>query len=593
MRKRPPPEVVAEARARRGSESQYQETDTGHQAAAITKPSRNATIRTVPQSLDVRIHSVLNEHRLTHFQDKDLPRLPRGTGSNRMEDDTYLTRYAAPEGIQTVSRSVSGRESNQTQSKNGVQTTITSDPDAYQSVPQNHSREQGHHIANLFNHFRHPNAHNDGVYVPPPRLDEWKKGGTALLCGPLLDLDNLNQRNRDEQSEKEKDKAWWEAGNTGVRRRSTSAPRKAEAFDGEYDDSNSMQSLPVPPPSVECEGCDSERLCGEVARNLRTPHGTFNEKDNDNVQKANDQNPVGHCRDPSADGVPLVAPLLKPHLLTCPVRSIRLRPEIAPTKFKPPLFLKSGPMLRYCGLRSDKVKSRSLREVLPDREIWRGSIMVVTEDAHSSYELAPTLRLFLQPVNLLPPPPAQLDGEIDEIASEYVDPIAGLSKIGRDGRTLYIRPVEHLEEAKDLSNEETDDGLFEDHRTPMDGAADRKPTCPKPHYDGEKAGKFKEVRGFRLHAEQGVTFWRFNIEVELRDQSQRIAYRINRGPATPFWVPAKDQAMNIMFYSCNGFSHGVDPDQFCGPDPMWRDVLNTHQTQPFHVMLGGGSYIHR
>lgn len=283
-------------------------------------------------------------------------------------------------------------------------------------------------------------------------------------------------------------------------------------------------------------------------------------------------------------------PPLKPHLLTCPLRSIRARPDIAPTRFKPPLFLKSGPLLRYCGLRRDRPKSRSGRNhVQPEREIWRGSVMIVTQDAHSSYELAPTLRLFLQPMELLPPPPAQVDGEIDELAPEYIDPIAGLPKIGRDGRTLYIRPVDHLDEAKDLSREDSADGLYEINRSPVDGATDRKQTL---QYDGEKAGKYKEVRGFRLHAEQGVTFWRFNLEIELRDQQQRIAYRINRGPATGFWVPARDQAMNIMFHSCNGFSHDVDPDLYCGPDPMWRDVLNTHQTQPFHVMLGGGDQIY-
>ena len=219
--------------------------------------------------------------------------------------------------------------------------------------------------------------------------------------------------------------------------------------------------------------------------------------------------------------------------------------------------------------------------------------MIVTEDSKSSYELAPTLRLFLQPVDLLPPPPAQVDGEIDTLAPEYVDPIAGLPKVGRDGRTLYIRPVDHLEEEKDLSMEEPGAGLFETNRSPLDGAAEAKrASSQNTHYDGEKAGKYKEIRGFRLHAEQGVTFWKFNLEVELRERQQRIAYRINRGPATGFWVPARDQAMNIMFHSCNGFSHDVDPNEYNGPDPLWRDVLNTHQTQPFHVMLGGGDQIY-
>ncbi|RAL68015.1 hypothetical protein DID88_008739 [Monilinia fructigena] len=259
----------------------------------------------------------------------------------------------------------------------------------------------------------------------------------------------------------------------------------------------------------------------------------------------------------------------------------------APTRFKPPLFLKCGPLLRYHGIRTEKTSSRSIaRGPLPEREVWRGSVMIVTQDSSSSYELAPTLRLFLQPVDLLPPPPTQLDGE--ELAPEYIDPIAGLKKVGRDGRTLYTRPVEHLPEEQDLSRIETEQGLFESRRSNLDGNTDPKRMRNREQYDGEKAGKFKEVRGFRLHADRGVTFWRFNIEVELRSKQQRIAYRINRGPATGFWVPARGQSMNIMFYSCNGFTMDVHPNDFSGPDPLWRDVLNTHQNTT--IPYGFGSY---
>ncbi|KAL2755113.1 hypothetical protein ACRALDRAFT_1034776, partial [Sodiomyces alcalophilus JCM 7366] len=176
-----------------------------------------------------------------------------------------------------------------------------------------------------------------------------------------------------------------------------------------------------------------------------------------------------------------------------------------------------------------------------------------------------------------------------------------MPKVGRRGETLYVRPVEHLEEAKDLSRDETDEGLFESTRSPPDyplpdGATDLPGSFSsrlrRAETDGERLSKYKDVRGFRLHAERGCTFWRFNIEVELRDTQQRIAYRINRGPATGFWVPAQGQSMNIMFHSCNGFSMSVNPDDLSGPDPMWRDVLNTHQTQPFHVMIGGGDQVY-
>jgi hypothetical protein len=104
----------------------------------------------------------------------------------------------------------------------------------------------------------------------------------------------------------------------------------------------------------------------------------------------------------------------------------------------------------------------------------------------------------------------------------------------------------------------------------------------------ELLGKAKQVESLKLHSQLGVTFWRFNLEVELADSESKIAYQINSGPVTYFWVPAKGQTMNIMFHSCNGFSLSVNPDDFCGPDPMWQDVLNKHKERPFHVMIGGG-----
>ncbi|CAJ2500578.1 Uu.00g034310.m01.CDS01 [Anthostomella pinea] len=339
-----------------------------------------------------------------------------------------------------------------------------------------------------------------GMYQPPQYLDEWKKGTTGTLSGTLLEITGQPG------SPADTNKAWWEGG--GKRRKSMSTrPQKAEAFDGEYDDTQ------------------------------------------------------------------------------------------APTRFKPPLHLKCGPLLRYCGIRHEKPVVRTGRNDLPpDREIWRGSVMIVTQDSDSSYEIAPTLRLFVQPIELLPPPPAELRGEL---LPEYVDPIAGMPKLGRRGETLYVRPVEHLEESKDASKLGPDDGLFETTRT----APDFNSNAPDPHgsftsrkrrteVDGEKVGKYKDVRGFRLHTERGHTFWRFNIEVELRDKQQRIAYRINRGPATGFWVPARGQSMNVMFHSCNGFSLSVNTDELSGPDPMWRDVLNNHQTRPFHVMVGGGDQVY-
>ncbi|ETI26248.1 hypothetical protein G647_03025 [Cladophialophora carrionii CBS 160.54] len=261
-------------------------------------------------------------------------------------------------------------------------------------------------------------------------------------------------------------------------------------------------------------------------------------------------------------------------------------------EFKPNLYLRCGPLLRYKGMRRQKTGSGPGEE----REFWRGSVLIVTQNSASSYDPAPILRLFSQPQNLLPPPPHHVT--TDELQPEYVDPIAGLTKPSRTGRLLYVRPVDHLQEGKDLSQIENDDGLFESSPSPLEHSGPHGPIPFSNHrildIDGEKVGRYQEVAGARLYADpdRDVTFWRFNLEVELVDEQQHIAYRINRGPSVGFWVPARGQTMHMMFHTCNGFSLSVNPDTFSGPDPMWRDVLNTHQTRPFHVMIGGGDQIY-
>ena len=252
------------------------------------------------------------------------------------------------------------------------------------------------------------------------------------------------------------------------------------------------------------------------------------------------------------------------------------------TSFNPPLYLKCGPLLRYTGLRRDQ--SRAGKE----REIWRGSVLIVTTDSESSYQRPPTLRLFKQTMDILPPPSQDFDSD-DYLSSAHSDAIKGQFKVSRTGQTMYVKAVDEIAENEDLSRVEDDNGLF----SLVQGVNEAGTKSTRIHKkDGEKLGKLREISGIRLHAERGVTFWRFNLEVELGSNQARIAYRINHGPAIGFWVPAKGDSMNIMFHSCNGFSLSVDSKEFCGPDPMWRDVLNSHQSRPFHVMLGGGDQIY-
>jgi hypothetical protein len=222
--------------------------------------------------------------------------------------------------------------------------------------------------------------------------------------------------------------------------------------------------------------------------------------------------------------------------------------------------------------------------------------MIVTVDSKSRYEQVPNLRIFKQPVDLLPPPPQHIDeASGQQLPPEYIDPIAGQTKVSRVGKTLYVRPVEALDEKRDLSRIEDDSGLFEETKAQPHQLPTGKGTTGglrQVGQDGELRGRFQDIPSYVLHKERGVTFWKWNLEIELSDRQVRFAYRINRGPAIGFWVPARGETMNMMFHSCNGFSLSVNADEFSGPDPLWRDVLNTHQTRPFHVMLGGGDQVY-
>lgn len=101
-----------------------------------------------------------------------------------------------------------------------------------------------------------------------------------------------------------------------------------------------------------------------------------------------------------------------------------------------------------------------------------------------------------------------------------------------------------------------------------------------------------DVVGDVLHTQFGASFWRFDLVLALQEHAQEVTYTINGSETTAFWVPAASQDMNMMFHSCNGFSMNIKQEEFCGPDPMWRDVARAHKQNPFHVMLGGGDQLY-
>jgi len=103
----------------------------------------------------------------------------------------------------------------------------------------------------------------------------------------------------------------------------------------------------------------------------------------------------------------------------------------------------------------------------------------------------------------------------------------------------------------------------------------------------------------------------------------KVMYNVNNGPPTGFWVPGMKQNMRWVAYSvssvgpirgtyehlasplnphhdaqCNGFSAGINPDDFRGPgfqtgyDPVWADLMEKHAEEPFHMLMGGGDQLY-
>lgn len=119
-----------------------------------------------------------------------------------------------------------------------------------------------------------------------------------------------------------------------------------------------------------------------------------------------------------------------------------------------------------------------------------------------------------------------------------------------------------------------------------------------------------------IHIQRTFTFWRFLIKVPLAQHEMMITYSINHGQKIEFWVPGRMQNMrwaahsvrtsffsflrswSLIHHQCNGFSAGVNQDDFRGPgfqsgyDPVWIDLLSKHSETPFHLLMGGGDQLY-
>ncbi|KAG0705021.1 hypothetical protein DFH29DRAFT_908455 [Suillus ampliporus] len=222
---------------------------------------------------------------------------------------------------------------------------------------------------------------------------------------------------------------------------------------------------------------------------------------------------------------------------------------------EPHLQFMVGPLLRY--------------DTVDENGLWRGAALIVTADAGSSYEPFPVLTYQWDPEEIARPSPrTQGSHSLYDLGPHPADPHA----------TAIAGPSAQLPDANEA--------YFGDYKGKANTRDDQ-----TQHVTGQEIYVFAGNGGT-------FTFWRFPIQIQLGINEICIKYSINGGMQLSFFVPARHQNMRWAAHSCNGFSAGVNQDDFRGPgfksgyDPMWVDLLRQHVERPFHVLVGGGDQLY-
>ncbi|KAI1788498.1 hypothetical protein LXA43DRAFT_894527 [Ganoderma leucocontextum] len=253
-----------------------------------------------------------------------------------------------------------------------------------------------------------------------------------------------------------------------------------------------------------------------------------------------------------SDGPSRTASMNSTYSMFANMNAVERSKHLRVARTTPYLQFMVGPLLRY--------------DTVDEAGVWRGAAMIVTADAGSVYEPHPCLTYNWDPnytpsgVNIKRQVSSRLHSQSFDLAPHPADPMS---------ISAHTSP--------ELEN----------------GAA----------HNGFRANiEQRQVDGQELYVYYGhggtFTFWRFMIEIPLTDHEMKINYTINNGIELNFHVPGRNQNMRWAAYSCNGFSAGVNPDDFRGPgfksgyDPVWMDLLAHHAEEPFHALIGGGDQLY-
>ncbi|KAK7467073.1 hypothetical protein VKT23_004134 [Stygiomarasmius scandens] len=217
-------------------------------------------------------------------------------------------------------------------------------------------------------------------------------------------------------------------------------------------------------------------------------------------------------------------------------------------RMNPHLQFMVGPLLRY--------------DTIDEHGVWHGAALIVTADSGSSYDPLPTLTIEWDP---------EKPSFTNKRAKSIRRPHASSFDLGP-------HPADPHSTSVAIANQ-------------LDGKPFHGPSAQTQQVSGQEIYVYAGSGGT-------FTFWRFTLHIPLGSNEMSVTYSINQGQKMQFFLPGRGQNMRWASYSCNGFSAGVNADDFRGPgfqsgyDPCWMDLLAKHAEEPFHALVGGGDQLY-
>lgn len=121
-------------------------------------------------------------------------------------------------------------------------------------------------------------------------------------------------------------------------------------------------------------------------------------------------------------------------------------------------------------------------------------------------------------------------------------------------------------------------------------------------HDSHVCNKDPIVNRQRIFSCYNYHFTKWDIELKLGDDTCKYEYQVDFGVEgiktfrSSFFVPGAWVNWKWLFFSCNDLSHTSGypgyPEKYGGVVPLWADVVNKHDFENFHLMIGLGDQVY-